>query len=112
MREIDRLNAKLRGFRVLKGAEVNIDRDGTLDIDDETLAELDVVGVAVHSHFNSRRRPQPAGALDRLIRGGRVKDLRACATTSSAGLWTRPGGERRQSRSKYGAKTPKGDGAK
>jgi DNA polymerase (family 10) len=56
MAEIDRLNPKLRGIRVLKGAEVNINRDGTLDIDDETLAELDVVGVAVHSHFNLPRK--------------------------------------------------------
>ena len=43
---IDALNARLDGFRVLKGAEVNIRKDGTLDIADETLAELDVVGVA------------------------------------------------------------------
>lgn len=52
MEEIDRINAKLDGFRVLKGAEVNINRDGTLDIDDETLAQLDVVGIAVHSYFH------------------------------------------------------------
>jgi DNA polymerase (family 10) len=55
MREIDRLNAKLKGFRLLRGAEVNIDRDGGLDIDDETLAALDVVGIAVHSHFHLSR---------------------------------------------------------
>ncbi len=62
MAEIDALNKKLRGARdghpgitLLKGAEVNINKDGTLDIDDETLAELDVVGVAVHSHFNMPR---------------------------------------------------------
>ena len=56
MIEIDRVNAKLKGFRILKGAEVNIQRDGTLDIDDETLALLDVVGVAVHTHFNLPRK--------------------------------------------------------
>src|SRR5438132_2827733 len=56
MLEIDRVNARLTGIRVLKGAEVNINKDGTLDIDDETLAALDVVGVAVHSHFNLPRR--------------------------------------------------------
>lgn len=55
MKEIDRLNRTLRGIRVLKGAEVNINRDGTLDIADETLAALDVVGIAVHSHFNLPR---------------------------------------------------------
>ncbi len=58
MAYIDRLNSKLRGIRILKGAEVNIDRDGTLDIDDETLAQLDVVGIAVHSYFHLPRAEQ------------------------------------------------------
>ncbi len=52
---IDKVNRSLRGFRVLKGAEVNINKDGSLDIDDATLATLDVVGVAIHSHFNLPR---------------------------------------------------------
>ena len=58
MREIDRLNRRLDGIRILTGAEVNINKDGTLDIDDETLSALDVVGVAVHSHFNLPRAEQ------------------------------------------------------
>src|SRR3989441_89034 len=65
--EIERLNAKLDGIRILAGAEVNINRDGTLDIDDETLAQLDVVGIAVHSHFNLPRREQ----TDRIVRAMR-----------------------------------------
>ncbi len=60
---IDALNARLRGFRVLKGAEVNIRKDGTLDIADEALAELDVVGVAVHSHFGLPRAEMTARVL-------------------------------------------------
>jgi DNA polymerase (family 10) len=55
MAAIDKLNKKIKGITVLKGAEVNINKDGTLDIDDETLAKLDVVGIAVHSHFNLPR---------------------------------------------------------
>jgi DNA polymerase (family 10) len=55
IREIRRLNQALRGITILAGAEVNINRDGTLDIADETLAQLDVVGIAVHSHFNLPR---------------------------------------------------------
>lgn len=55
---IRRIDAKLRGFRLLSGAEVNITRDGTLDIDDEVLARLDVVGAAVHSHFTLPREEQ------------------------------------------------------
>ena len=58
--EIARLNARLDGIRILAGAEVNIMRDGTLDIDDDTLAALDVVGVAVHSHFRLSRAEQTA----------------------------------------------------
>ncbi len=56
MAEIDKINQSLKGFTVLKGAEVNINKDGTLDIKDEVLAQLDVVGIAVHSHFNLPRR--------------------------------------------------------
>jgi DNA polymerase (family 10) len=37
---------------VLKGAEVDILDDGSLDLDDETLAALDVVVVSIHSRFN------------------------------------------------------------
>ncbi|HUJ13042.1 MAG TPA: DNA polymerase/3'-5' exonuclease PolX [Thermoanaerobaculia bacterium] len=54
-RQIAAINAKLRGFRVLSGAEVNIRRDGTLDIDDETLATLDIVGAAVHAYLDLPR---------------------------------------------------------
>ncbi|HVN86876.1 MAG TPA: DNA polymerase/3'-5' exonuclease PolX [Candidatus Binatia bacterium] len=49
------LAKQLKGFTLFAGAEVNINRDGTLDIADEVLAELDVVGIAVHSHFNLSR---------------------------------------------------------
>ena len=52
MRRIDRLNARLRSLTILKGAEVDIRADGTLDLDDETLAALDVVVVSVHSSFD------------------------------------------------------------
>lgn len=54
MAAIDEVNREFQSskFKVLKGAEVNIMKDGTLDIDDETLAKLDVVGASVHSNFN------------------------------------------------------------
>ena len=50
-REIDALNRDLRGFRVLKGAEVDILPDGSLDYPDEVLDELDVVVASVHTRF-------------------------------------------------------------
>ncbi|MCZ6561562.1 MAG: DNA polymerase/3'-5' exonuclease PolX, partial [Deltaproteobacteria bacterium] len=56
MATIEEINRSLKGITVLKGAEVNINKDGSLDIKDEVLAELDVVGIAVHSHFNLPRR--------------------------------------------------------
>jgi DNA polymerase (family 10) len=49
---IKNINSKLRGFRVLSGSEVNIMKDGSLDIKDETLKQLDFVGASVHSYFN------------------------------------------------------------
>ncbi|MEK7103129.1 MAG: DNA polymerase/3'-5' exonuclease PolX, partial [Patescibacteria group bacterium] len=57
-RLIDRLNEKLKGITILKGAEVNILKDGTLDISDEALHKLDVVGISVHSHFNLSKEEQ------------------------------------------------------
>lgn len=62
MAKIDRINKKFQvsgsKFHVLKGAEVNILKDGSLDIKNEVLAKLDVVGIAVHSHFNLPRSEQ------------------------------------------------------
>jgi DNA polymerase (family 10) len=55
---IHALNRKLRGFRVLTGAEVNIRRDGSLDVADACLAKLEVVGAAIHHHFELPRAEQ------------------------------------------------------
>ena len=56
--EIKKINKKIDGIKILTGAEVNIMKDGSLDIKDEVLAKLDVVGAAVHSHFNLPRKEQ------------------------------------------------------
>ncbi|MBI4170662.1 MAG: DNA polymerase/3'-5' exonuclease PolX [Candidatus Aenigmarchaeota archaeon] len=53
--EIGKINRKLDGITVLKGAEVNIMKDGSLDIDDRALKELDIVGASIHSNFNMPR---------------------------------------------------------
>jgi DNA polymerase (family 10) len=50
--EIDALNERLAPFRLLKGIEANIRADGTLDVPDEELAELDWVIASVHSSFD------------------------------------------------------------
>ena len=54
--EIDKVNRKLKGIRVLKGAEVDILADGTLDYSDKYLKKLDVVLAAVHSRFKSSEK--------------------------------------------------------
>jgi DNA polymerase (family 10) len=51
MNEIDALNKKLRGFRILKGTEVDIRSDYTLDYPDELLSKLDIVVASIHSGF-------------------------------------------------------------
>ena len=51
-REIDEIRKMGAGPAVLKSAEVDILDAGQLDLDDETLAELDLVVVSVHSKFN------------------------------------------------------------
>jgi DNA polymerase (family 10) len=51
MKEIDKINKKFKNFKILKGCEVNIKKDGSLDIKDEVLAKLDVVVAAIHSSF-------------------------------------------------------------
>jgi DNA polymerase (family 10) len=54
-REIDKLNEQIEGIRVLRGVELNILKDGSLDITDEVLEKLDFVGAAVHSYFNQSK---------------------------------------------------------
>lgn len=49
--EIDRLNKELKGFRVLKGIEVDILKDGSLDFSDDVLEKLDIVVASIHSGF-------------------------------------------------------------
>lgn len=55
---IDRFNAASNGPTLLAGAEVDILADGTLDLDDETLWNLDLVVVSLHSAFTLTRREQ------------------------------------------------------
>jgi DNA polymerase (family 10) len=51
--KISQLNDRLREeFRILSSAEVNIMKDGSLDIPNIVLDKLDIVGAAIHSHFN------------------------------------------------------------
>jgi DNA polymerase (family 10) len=64
IREVERLNEKLKGFTILTGIEVDILKDGRLDLPDSILARLDVVVAAVHSFFDLPRAAQ----TDRVVR--------------------------------------------
>ena len=63
-KEIDEVNARFKHahkkFTVLKGAECDILKDGSLDLDDELLKGFDIVGVSVHSYFNLPEEAQTA----------------------------------------------------
>jgi len=61
---IDRLNETLDQIILLKGIEVDILADGSLDLDDDVLKELDFTVCSVHSKFNLSRDKQ----TERIIR--------------------------------------------
>ncbi len=62
-REIDKLNKKLKGFRILKGTECDILKDGRMDLNDGALASLDFVGGSVHSYFKLSSEEQTARVI-------------------------------------------------
>jgi DNA polymerase (family 10) len=53
--EIDQVNEKMKGFRILKGTEVDILSDGKLDHSERVLKKLDIVAAAIHSGFKQER---------------------------------------------------------
>lgn len=61
---IDRLNASYDDFRVLKGIEVDILKDGTLDLPDDILSKLDLRICSVHYFQNLSREKQ----TDRILK--------------------------------------------
>jgi DNA polymerase (family 10) len=63
MAEIDDLNGELSGITLLKGIEVDILEDGTLDLPDSVLKKLDLVVAAVHGGFKLSRARQTARIL-------------------------------------------------
>ena len=58
IRYIDKLNQKLKGFRVLKSSEVDILADGSLDYPDDLLKELDYTVCSIHSRFGLGKAEQ------------------------------------------------------
>ncbi len=52
IQEIHKLNAKFSGIHIFSGLEVDIKANGTLDVPDKILSELDLVVASVHSSLN------------------------------------------------------------
>jgi DNA polymerase (family 10) len=65
IREVDReMHSEYGGrIRILPGIEVDILADGSLDLEDSTLAEMDIVVASVHSHFNQPAEEMTARVL-------------------------------------------------
>jgi DNA polymerase (family 10) len=63
IKKIRAAQARVPGIRLLAGIEVDILKNGSLDLDDEVLAQLDVVVASVHSYMNLER----AEMTDRLL---------------------------------------------
>jgi DNA polymerase (family 10) len=73
-REIDSINRELSSMTVLKGIEVDILEDGSLDLPESALAGLDIVVGAVHSSFHLSRERQTERVLAALD-GARIDVL-------------------------------------
>lgn len=86
LEDIDAFNSEHRGIALLKGIEVDILEDGSLDFPDDILSRLDVVIGAVHSRFDLPRARQTRRILRAMDNpcftllahpGGRLIDRRA-----------------------------------
>jgi DNA polymerase (family 10) len=71
-RQVRELNRNGLGIRILSGIECDILRDGTMDLAEDALAELDFVIGSVHSHLNL----EPAEMTGRLLRALESSSLR------------------------------------
>lgn len=58
MEEIEAVNSRLSGITLLKGSEVDILKDGSLDLPDWVLQKLDFCVCSVHAAFNLSREKQ------------------------------------------------------
>ncbi len=74
-KEIDAVNKKFEkegsDFKVLKGSECDILKDGSLDLPDNILFQLDVVGASIHSAFNLSKEEQ----TNRMVRAMNNKNV-------------------------------------
>ena len=63
VKDIDKLNARLKGITLLKSIECDILVDGSLDLPDDILRELDLVLCSIHYNFNLSKEKQTERVL-------------------------------------------------
>ena len=86
---IDEADKKIRGIKILKGAEVDINKDGGLEIKDEVLVRLDVVLGSIHDNFKMSREAM----TERICRAMNNKNMDIWAHPSGRLLGRREGYE-------------------
>jgi DNA polymerase (family X) len=89
VRYIEKLNVKLRGFRILKSSEVDILADGSLDYPNDLLKELDYTVCSIHSRFALDKRAQ----TERLLRAMDNRYFNILGHATGRLLLKRPGYE-------------------
>jgi DNA polymerase (family 10) len=84
--EIEEARARFPDLVVLQGAELNIGRDGSLDIDDHVLVTLDMAVAGLHSYFDLERAEQTA----RIVKAMSHPVVRVLAHPTGRRIGTRP----------------------
>lgn len=84
--EIDRINRKAAGLTILKGIEVDVLKDGSLDLPDSALARLDWVVAGVHSYLDLPADQQ----TERIVRAIANPYVRAIAHPTGRLIGERP----------------------
>jgi len=64
IKAIRKADANAKGIRIFAGIEVDILADGSLDLSDHVLSEMDIVIASIHSHFNQDEK----AVTERLLR--------------------------------------------
>ncbi len=87
--EIERLNEKMEDLRLLSSVEVDVMEDGSLDLPDDVLENLDLVIFAIHSHFDLAADRQ----TERIIRAMDNPNCNILAHPTGRQIGKRPGYE-------------------
>ena len=85
-REARRLTVEFAPFRILWGAEVDILKDGSLDLPDDLLGEMDWVGASIHTYLDLDGDAQTR----RLVKAARHPSVRVLSHPTARRLGRRP----------------------